>query len=122
MTSREFEIYFRRLYLPLGMYALRYVEDADVAEDLEQNAFMKAWMYIGNGGEIVNFEAFMYRAVRNACLSWLRGRREMLGEDFMLLRQGCENFTISATCRKKSFDQRSSSLGLRINGSTSFFT
>ena len=59
MTPREFEIYFRRLYLPLGMYALRYVEDADVAEDLEQDAFMKAWMYIGNGGEIVNFEAFM---------------------------------------------------------------
>ena len=83
MTPREFEIYFRRLYLPLGMYALRYVEDADVAEDLEQDAFMKAWMYIENGGEIVNFEAFMYRAVRNACLSWLRGRREMLGEDFI---------------------------------------
>ena len=42
MTPREFEIYFRRLYLPLGMYALRYVEDADVAEDLEQDAFMTA--------------------------------------------------------------------------------
>lgn len=39
MTIREFEAYFRRLYLPLGMYALRIVDDADVAEDMVQEAF-----------------------------------------------------------------------------------
>ena len=44
MTTREFEICFRRLYMPLGMYALRLVDDADVAEDLVQDAFMKAWI------------------------------------------------------------------------------
>lgn len=37
MTAREFEIAFRKLYLPLGMYALRLVDDADIAEDLEQD-------------------------------------------------------------------------------------
>lgn len=80
MTSREFEMNFRRLYLPLGMYALRLVDDADVAEDLEQDAFMKAWLYIEEGGEIENFSAFMYRTVRNVCLSYLRDRKEMLDE------------------------------------------
>lgn len=40
MTIREFEAYFRRLYLPLGMYALRIVDDADVAEDMVQDAFL----------------------------------------------------------------------------------
>ena len=40
MTVRDFEQYFRKLYLPLGMYALRLVDDADVAEDLVQDAFM----------------------------------------------------------------------------------
>ena len=34
MTTKEFEILFRKLYLPLGMYALRIVDDADVAEDM----------------------------------------------------------------------------------------
>ena len=80
MTSREFEMNFRRLYLPLGMYALRLVDDADVAEDLEQDAFLKAWLYIEDGGDIENFSAFMYRTVRNVCLSYLRNRREMLDE------------------------------------------
>lgn len=78
MTSKEFEIHFKRLYLPLGMYALRMVDDADVAEDLVQDAFMKVWLYIGDGGEIDNFSSFMYRTVRNVCLTHLRVRREML--------------------------------------------
>ena len=59
MESKEFEIFFRRLYLPLGMYALRIVDDADVSEDLVQDAFMKAWLYIENGGDIDNFSSFM---------------------------------------------------------------
>lgn len=80
MTVKEFELHFKRLYMPLGMYALRIVDDADVAEDLEQDAFMKAWQYIQNGGEIENFSSFMYRTLRNVCLSYLRDRREMLDE------------------------------------------
>lgn len=80
MTSKEFEVFFRRLYLPLGMYALRFVGDADAAEDLVQDAFMKTWMYIEDGGEIDNFSSFMYRCVRNICISYLRDRREMLDE------------------------------------------
>ncbi len=76
MTVRDFEQYFRKLYLPLGMYALRLVDDADVAEDLVQDAFMKAWLYIEGGGEIANFTSFMYRAVRNLCLTYLRDRAQ----------------------------------------------
>lgn len=49
MTARDFEQNFKLLYLPLGMYALRFVRDVSVSEDLVQDAFMKAWVYIGNG-------------------------------------------------------------------------
>lgn len=79
MTSKEFEIFFRKLYLPLGMYALRIVDDADIAEDLVQDAFTKAWLY-RERSEIENFSPFMYRTVRNICLSYLRDRQEMLDE------------------------------------------
>lgn len=65
------------------MYALRLVDDADTAEDMVQDAFMKAWIYIEKGGEIDNFTAFMYRTLRNVCLTWLRGKRDMLGEEYI---------------------------------------
>lgn len=83
MTAREFEIAFRKLYLPLGMYALRLVDDADIAEDLVQDAFMKAWLYVGSGNDVGNFTSFMYRTLRNECLKYLRDRRETLGEEYI---------------------------------------
>ncbi|MDE5573908.1 MAG: sigma-70 family RNA polymerase sigma factor [Muribaculaceae bacterium] len=83
MTARDFELYFKRLYLPLGMYALRFVDDVAVSEDLVQDAFMKAWLYLENGGTIDNIQAFMYRSVRNGCLTWLRQQRETLDESFI---------------------------------------
>ncbi|MDE7154718.1 MAG: sigma-70 family RNA polymerase sigma factor [Muribaculaceae bacterium] len=83
MTARDFEIHFKRLYLPLGMYALRFVHDVAISEDLVQDAFMKAWLYLENGGTIDNIQAFMYRSVRNGCLTWLRQQRETLDESFI---------------------------------------
>lgn len=83
MTAREFENFFRKLYLPLGMYALRFVDDTAVAEDLTQDAFIKAWQYVEAGGEIDNFSAFMYRTVRNVSLSYLREKHETVGEDLI---------------------------------------
>ncbi len=79
MSPKDFEIYFRRLYLPLGMYALRIVDDATVAEDLVQDAFMKAWVHLENGEEIENFTSYIYRTVHNVCLSFLRDRMETVG-------------------------------------------
>lgn len=79
MDKRRFESEFRKLYLPLGMYALRYVGDTDSAEDIVQNAFLKAWQAIGNGSDIADFKAFMYRCVRNECISFLRRQERFVG-------------------------------------------
>lgn len=83
MTAKEFETSFRKLYMPLGMYALRIVEDADIAEDMVQEAFLKTWERIETGVEITNFGAFMYRCVRNECLSYLSRQRIKVGEEFI---------------------------------------
>lgn len=83
MTTKEFEILFRKLYLPLGMYALRIVDDADVAEDMVQDAFLNTWERLEGGLEISNFKAFMYRSVRNECLSYLSSLKEKVGEEFI---------------------------------------
>lgn len=81
MDVRKFEIEFKRLYLPLGMYALRIVEDAEAASDLVQDAFMKAWQAVEGGMEPDNFSSYMYRIVRNECISHLRRLRETVALD-----------------------------------------
>lgn len=83
MTSREFDTLFRGLYLPLGMYALRIVDDAESAEDLVEEAFVKAWQVVESGREIDNFKGYMYRSVRNECISFLRNRKEQVGLEFV---------------------------------------
>lgn len=76
MTVKEFENNFKHLYLPLGMYAMRLVDDADDAEDIVEETFIKAWQIVSDGETIQNFKAFMYRAVRNSCISFLRHRKD----------------------------------------------
>lgn len=75
MNSTEFERQFKRLYLPLGMYALRMLDDTADAEDAVQEAFIKAWSAVDEGAEIANFKAYIYQVVRNVCLSHWRSRR-----------------------------------------------
>ncbi len=83
MKGLEFDSYFRKMYLPLGMYALRIVNDAQCAEDIVEDAFMKAWQLIEEGKEISDFKAYMYRMVRNSCITFIRNRRETVGLEFV---------------------------------------
>ena len=83
MTSREFDIFFRRMYLPLGMYALRIIDDAPSAEDIVEDAFTKAWQLIEDGKEISDFKSYMYRMVHNGCISFLRSKKETVGLEFV---------------------------------------
>lgn len=77
MTAKEFESHFRRLFLPLGMYALRIIGNADDAEDLVEETFIKVWESVSSGLEVRNFDALMYRSVRNQCLGFLRARKPL---------------------------------------------
>ena len=79
MTGQEFDKYFRKLYLPLGMYALRIIGDSQISEDLVSDAFTKVWQKIGEGIEINNFRAYMYQSVRNECLTFLRNKKDFIG-------------------------------------------
>lgn len=88
MTAREFETYFRQLYIPLGMFALRIVDNVADAEDIVEDAFMKTWHAISVGTEIENFNSYIYRSVRNECVSFLRRKREL--EDIDSIPEICE--------------------------------
>ncbi len=72
MTAREFQAIYRRMYMPLCMYALRMVEDVDTANDVVQTSFMLVWDLLQQGHDVHAPEVYMYRAVRNRALAQLR--------------------------------------------------
>ena len=54
LSPKEFEYQFRCLYRPLNMYALRYTENLDDAEDIVQQAFSDVWEKLVGGTSIQN--------------------------------------------------------------------
>ena len=72
MTAREFQHIYRRMYMPLCMYALRIVEDTDTANDVVQTTFMTVWDMLQQGHEIQAPEFYLYRAVRNKAVALSR--------------------------------------------------
>lgn len=72
MTAREFTLIYRKLYMPLCMYALRMTENTALAHDTVQGSFMRVWDMIRDGHKIEALDRYMYRTVRNAAIEQLR--------------------------------------------------
>lgn len=68
----EFESLFRYNFRPLCLYALHYVGDVDIAEDIVQECFMKLWERLEQGSSVDNRRAYLYMTVRNRSLDHLR--------------------------------------------------
>ena len=62
ITTQEFEHHFKSLYKPLCLFALRYTDQVDDAEDI--------WDKNRAGNVIGNLKAYLYQAVRNRSLSF----------------------------------------------------
>ena len=75
LSPKEFEYQFRCLYRPLNMYALRYTENLDDAEDIVQQAFSDVWEKLVGGTSIQNLKAYMYQTVRNRSLTLITNRQ-----------------------------------------------
>ncbi|ROT18154.1 sigma-70 family RNA polymerase sigma factor [Muribaculaceae bacterium Isolate-113 (HZI)] len=81
MTAKEFDKEYRRLLLPLGMYALRIIGSVGDSEDVVQTVFLKTWDRIRAGFEPENLKAYLYMAVRNASLRHLSAKADELTDD-----------------------------------------
>lgn len=63
---------FKSFYRYLVLYAMRYVRQREVAEDIVQEVFMAVW----ESGKLYNsfygFRSFLYDSVKNRCLNYLK--------------------------------------------------
>lgn len=63
---------FTRNYCALCTYAVRVVKVREVAEEVVSDVFVKLWKNRGQIEVHTSFEAYMYRAVRNQALDYLK--------------------------------------------------
>ena len=68
----DIEALFRYNYRPLCLYALHYLQDVDLSEDIVQESYTALWEKLQEGAHILNRKSYLYMMVRNRCLDHLR--------------------------------------------------
>ena len=72
---KAFEDSFRKLFRPLCMYAMHYVRDADVAEDIVEECFVRLLQRgFPEGGRITSY---IHASVRNQAIDYLRKNKSV---------------------------------------------
>lgn len=59
----------------LFRYSLFKVSDRDLAKDLVQETFFRAWNHVAQGGVVDNFKAFFYRVLGNIIIDEYRKKK-----------------------------------------------
>jgi len=80
MDQLKAETFFLALYDQFADAIFRYcyfrVSSRELAEDLMQESFMKAWKYLCDGHEIDNPKAFLYKTAGNLVIDHYRRKKE----------------------------------------------
>lgn len=84
---KAFKIIFETFYKSLHIFAVKYVNDSDLAEDMVQEVFVKLWEKRKTIVDVLTIKAFLYMSVKNKALNFFRHqkvidthRKEMLND------------------------------------------
>ena len=69
---QAFEELFHSYYSSLCLFALRYLKDADEAEEVVQDTFVKFWNKRENISIDISLKSYLYTSVRNHCLNKIK--------------------------------------------------
>ncbi len=75
--SRVFEKLVGKYFEPLYRFAWRYVKDQQSAENIVQDVFLKTWRNRKNLDPSLSISSYLYRAVRNNSLNYLRSEKNV---------------------------------------------
>ncbi len=70
-----FEHLFRELFKPLCGFSAKYVKDIDEAKGLVHEVFVIVWEKFESLPADTNYRAYLYTAVRNKCLNYIRDKK-----------------------------------------------
>jgi RNA polymerase sigma-70 factor (family 1) len=80
MNTEQYEAIFYKMKDKLFRYALRFVKEADAAEDVVQDVMFKLWQKRKDADEIENLEAWLMVLTRNRSLDVLRKAKSTLNQ------------------------------------------
>lgn len=69
-----FRMLFNEFYGALVVFAMRFVEQQEVAEDIVQDLFTAMWERDARYSSYPGLKTFLYNSVRNNCLDYLKHR------------------------------------------------
>ncbi|MBN9299178.1 MAG: RNA polymerase sigma-70 factor [Filimonas sp.] len=79
----EFRVQFEKYYTPLCKYALGYLKDKDLSEDIVQDVFVTIWEKRKDLITSVSIKYYLFAAVRNNCLTHLSKKNKLPVEPLM---------------------------------------
>lgn len=74
-SKEAFEIIYNQYYFLVFCYTKRFVTDAQAAEDITTEAFMKLWGELKNFDSQQKIKSFLYTVAKNACLNQIRNEQ-----------------------------------------------
>jgi RNA polymerase sigma-70 factor (ECF subfamily) len=81
--KKRFEILFKDLFKPLCGFAMKYIGDLDESKNVVHEAFIAIWQKFETLPEDTNHKSYLYTAVRNRSLNYLRDRKHHVTLDGM---------------------------------------
>lgn len=81
INAKEIDAYrdlFRMFYRYLVVFAMRYVQVQEPAEDIVQEVFVGLWKGKKEYNSFTGFRAFLYESVKNGCLNYLKHKKQEL--------------------------------------------
>ena len=74
----QIEELFTLHYRPLCLYAMHFVKDIDLSEDIVQDCFSLVWERLSSGNvQIENMKSYLYSMVRNISLDYLQNEKKI---------------------------------------------
>jgi RNA polymerase sigma-70 factor (ECF subfamily) len=83
-NKKGFEILFRTYYKRLCAYAVTFVSQNDLAEDIVTDIFIKLWEKRDTLTITESVSSYLFQSVKNACINYLnreKGRKQMVSEN-----------------------------------------
>jgi len=88
MDLQSFEVLFRQYYQMLCAYAVRFVNDADTAEEVVQDLFYRLWEKRAELQINTSVKSYLFSAVHNRCLKFIEHRNvELKYRNYYLLHE-----------------------------------